>query len=875
MSALVEAEILEEPDFKWGKQRGVGGKNKDVRFYETFTYDGMDYALYDCVFMYKKDEPAPYIGKLVKIWENSFKSKKIKVQWFFRPWDISLFLGDAEVMENELFFASGVGTGLANINHLEAIAGKCNVVCISKDSRNLQPSAEEVQMADYVFSRTFDVTSNTISDQMGDTVGGLDVKYVFNRTESLRALDVRNVNPTGKDVIACRETLEAAGKNQLLQLKNVNPDENEDRMLGKEGTNANEMQVKDGGLLGEGSSGGNVNSSKIGKIKGITLENKNMLVDKNGSEKDKFKDIKSPVSPIKLEGVKKSARDSGEDLDNTRSKKAKLDGPVSSLEVKDVKHAQSLTSPGKDAPELDMNLDGSGNDVNLAGKSSFLDEKLLKTSTSSEKTPISGRAEDLNAFHGEQSKGNDFPSKNPESAHARDSVGTEKGKKLGENSSAHMKRPSKIYVGSPSEAERPVTPNGTPKSGSNKDFQGSGQAAKLVKNVNASTKRPLKRSDDLSTEKSNTRKIADYENMDKLADDSSPLGGPRSKKGKFEYTINKVSEKTCPDGVNNSLRLAANDNMTKSKLGKGASKEHLEGDPSNKGKFDDSNYKNNVIDNVKAKTCSVEIKNSPKVAAHEYTAKSNLGKGALKENFSDKVGKPSKNNLPTPSLVKCSGDDGKVGSRIFEVTRRPIVEKSNWMKLPWENKMKTAHDQGRLVLLQNLDPEYTSGEVEDIVWHAFKEESTAKMVQKTATSNPYSGQAFVIFKSREAVDRVVKTLEGGCLMLPNKRPLIVRIIDFPKFLEKQTFVGHLAIDKARRQRDMKEAVSTSHYSQNNTIEYEMAMAWCLLQSKSDSWWEKLYEEWVILVAILKMTILAVNFALYIQLSGNFGYFRLV
>lgn len=34
--------------------------------------------------------------------------------------------------------------------------------------------------------------------------------------------------------------------------------------------------------------------------------------------------------------------------------------------------------------------------------------------------------------------------------------------------------------------------------------------------------------------------------------------------------------------------------------------------------------------------------------------------------------------------------------------------------------MKTGHDQGRLVLLQNLDPEYTSGDVEVKLPHFFK-----------------------------------------------------------------------------------------------------------------------------------------------------------
>lgn len=34
---------------------------------------------------------------------------------------------------------------------------------------------------------------------------------------------------------------------------------------------------------------------------------------------------------------------------------------------------------------------------------------------------------------------------------------------------------------------------------------------------------------------------------------------------------------------------------------------------------------------------------------------------------------------------------------------------------PWEDRMQTAHEQGTLVLLQNLDPAFTSAEVEVII----------------------------------------------------------------------------------------------------------------------------------------------------------------
>ncbi|KAJ6361465.1 hypothetical protein OIU78_001989 [Salix suchowensis] len=76
-------------------------------------------------------------------------------------------------------------------------------------------------------------------------------------------------------------------------------------------------------------------------------------------------------------------------------------------------------------------------------------------------------------------------------------------------------------------------------------------------------------------------------------------------------------------------------------------------------------------------------------------------------------------------------------------------DRSKWFKgLPWEERMQTAHEQGTLVLLQNLDPSYTSAEVEDIIWHAFKQSCTVKMIQRTALASPHSGQAFVIFQKK-------------------------------------------------------------------------------------------------------------------------------
>lgn len=61
----------------------------------------------------------------------------------------------------------------------EAIAGKCNVVCIAKDVRNPQPSDEEIQMADFVFYRTFDVGKCKVVDKVDEKIAGIEGMCFF------------------------------------------------------------------------------------------------------------------------------------------------------------------------------------------------------------------------------------------------------------------------------------------------------------------------------------------------------------------------------------------------------------------------------------------------------------------------------------------------------------------------------------------------------------------------------------------------------------------------------------------------------------------------------------------------------------------------
>ncbi|KAF8034623.1 hypothetical protein BT93_C0817 [Corymbia citriodora subsp. variegata] len=477
--------------FKWGRKGRPGGKDREAQFYESFHFDGVEYARYDCVYLYKEGEPEPFVGKLIKIWETPTKLRRAKVLWFFRPCEITNYLGTEQLLENELLLASGEGVGLANVNPLEAIAGKCNVICTSKDPRNLQPSHEELQMADFVFSRTFDVGQRKIIDKIDERICGTEVKFIFNRIGSL--------NHNAVEKVLCLDK--------------------EDEDLGK--------------------------------------------------------------NALPSEAIVKSLDDLNRPL-----KKRKLD-------------ASEILLGNKHKNDEGKSTDGVG-------------------------------------------------------------------------------RQASIQSGSASE----------------KQFKN--------KNLNES---------------------------------------PRGEKVLSLKPEEKFMELSC------------------GKLGE------------------------------------VSSHQSPRKDNHEA--------------------------LPVD------------------------VDKNTWFKEPpFEDRMQTACEQGTLVLLRNLDPTYVSTEVEDIIWQGFREKCSAKMLPQTTTSSPHSGQAFVIFKTKEAAKRAIKKLYTGCLVLPDGRPL-VGCVETPCSPGKQsTFNGHLVISnpKQPQTRETKEAVSTSHFSQPNTIVYDMAMEWSLQQQKLDFILDKLYKK---------------------------------
>ncbi|KAG8391073.1 hypothetical protein BUALT_Bualt01G0149900 [Buddleja alternifolia] len=549
---LQEPKGDEDLQFCWGQKKGT------ANLYESFTLDGIEYSLYDCVYMWRTDQAEPDIGKLVRIWETDGHERKVEVVWFFRPTEIAHWLGDIKPLQKEIFLACGQGKDLSNVDPLEAISGKCNVVCSSKHTRNSQPTEEEMRKVDYIFYRTFDVGKYIISEKFPSSIGGIEVHHFFNRREYVKRVVCALPKANSKPSPRTEETLARATK--------------------------------------------------------------------DGQSRRVEKGFKVPAAPM------------GRQINNL--------------------------------PEDGIH---SG-----AKRKSFDSGAKVKSS----ERFLSARPSDIGAVNK---------------------------RKLLDSLGMFFVHPFKLEI----------------------------------------------------------------------------------HLGLFDSKITLALAEGCRE----------------------------EARPHSQSRVSGHEKHMNVEDSCKEKK--------------ELSTRVNLEEKASK--LIERGGGSKHHVSPTISY------------KYMEVTRRPEMDSSKWFKpKPWvEERLFEAHDKGTLVLLENLDPSFTSSEVEDIVWHAFGQKVNAKMIQRSSFSSPHSGQAFAIFKTKEAADNVISRLTNGCLMLGDGRPIVGRREAPIESGHSSGFVGHLSIDRTRshRQREaMKNAVSTSHYSQSNTIEYELAIEWRLLQEKSDLWWRALYEE---------------------------------
>uniref|UniRef100_M4CPF9 BAH domain-containing protein n=1 Tax=Brassica campestris TaxID=3711 RepID=M4CPF9_BRACM len=605
-------------EFKWGKKRRVGGKKKDVQFYESFTFDGDEYSLYDSVLVgdaSEQDSHELFVAKIIKIWEHTNKRAKnprqVKLLWFFRPSEISphLLEGVQDVLANELFLASGEGPGLANVNPLEAICGKCSVVCISKDKRNPQPTDEEIKSADFVFRRAFDVGSSRVVDTIDDKIAGVDVTFLFNRAGSKQ--EATNVQKIQEDMNGSLDSLKL---NSLPACVSV--PETED----------NSIESSD---CRERSYGG-----EEGKEKGLSKL----------AEERSVKD--SSVQESSAHGKEHDACEAsgfrGNDCDGSKAQ---------------------------------------GSEV----KKQFTKEKSL---------PAEARSSDTCDASGSRVKHSD--SEKPQA----------------------------------NDVKKPLTKQKSVSGGE-----------RYSKESNGLDDRPQKK-----------------QKLDGC--DTDAFKRPRDKVTGDEVPPEKPSlvKKHRDLGVSVSERRDAK------------------------------------------------------------TAKKPSFDGKLLQRAEDET----------------LGDDYERGYQVIEVKQKPDAVNSKWFRpLPWEESMREAEKEERVVLLQNLDPTYTSDEVQDIVYSALSEQSTARMIERTSVTISHTGEALVIVNSRQAAERAIRRLDKGCLLLSSGRPLVAVFAKINPPGKLSSFYGHTKLQKTQMRRETRDRVSTSRGSQPNTLEYVMAMEWYLHRARSD------------------------------------------
>ncbi|KAL9224284.1 hypothetical protein vseg_000337 [Gypsophila vaccaria] len=664
--------IDEEIEFSWGKKRGRGGAKKNVQFYESFKFDGVEYSLYDSVYLFKKGEMEPYVA----------------------------------VHENELFLGAGEGTGLTNLNPLEAIAGKCNVVCTSKDSRNRQPSAKELEMADFIFYRTFDVNNLTISDKLDAKIAMVDVTMLLNKNDHRQAdlAKLDNVK-AAVDAAKTRNTAE----NILVASDHAKLDDDNVAVAAAKQLISAEARLAD---------------LSAGKL-GTDESDKTALVAGIGKKETLNKDTDDKVVP------------------STSDKTALVAGIGK-------KETLNKDTDDKVVPSTSKQVLESGQKTNLKS----LDLKKTKLQKVGQGTVVATATE-----NGKLLLANDVKKQIV-------AGGNQSEDRLSKKLNRDGARKNIVSGGTSNQKSVNVSP------ASNKTTEPVGRAAAIIEG-------------------------------DKLTLEVVGISDTPPRKQKYEGLVDE-----------------------KSYIASGKQSKDL---------------KNSVGKDPELPSRAIESNDKRKLPNERDGTSEGLSRKRKANNLIERKPNDKSGKVSTKQPY-----DGQVegGNEVKEVVQRQ-VDTSKWFTASsWEDRMKFACDEERLILLQNLDPTYNSLDVENIVRDGFGENCNVKIVPRTKTSSPHTGQAFVIFNKREAAQKVIAKLERSCLMLPNGRPLVGTInTDVTSLPGKQSqFFGHLVLDKLKHQKEMKDAVSTSHSTQPNTIEYEMALEWRLLQDQSDLWWKLLYQK---------------------------------
>lgn len=172
-------------------------------------------------------------------------------------------------------------------------------------------------------------------------------------------------------------------------------------------------------------------------------------------------------------------------------------------------------------------------------------------------------------------------------------------------------------------------------------------------------------------------------------------------------------------------------------------------------------------------------------------------------------------------------------------------------KQAWDVNLQQGLLHGKVLLMQNLNPLFTSADIRNLTRNVFKGCSDAQVTPQhcvsRATYSEARGAALVIFETESLADLALQELEDKCLVLTaSKRPLIASKAKVSEPGKVSRFPGHFPLDnfkllKQRQNETMIKGLATSYCLQPNTLEFEMAMEWRCHQDMAQGCWDRLYK----------------------------------
>ncbi|KAG6557889.1 hypothetical protein Mapa_000066 [Marchantia paleacea] len=165
----------------------------------------------------------------------------------------------------------------------------------------------------------------------------------------------------------------------------------------------------------------------------------------------------------------------------------------------------------------------------------------------------------------------------------------------------------------------------------------------------------------------------------------------------------------------------------------------------------------------------------------------------------------------------------------------------------WDEKniVEEAVSNGRALLLKNLDPYLNSVELEAILENVLDITCDVRILPPKCITCYKSAEAIVIVKKADIAEDVLTTLTENILAISeDERPVLASKLTKPT-QSIGNFHGFFNLEKfgwkMNATAEQKNAVSTSHCAQSNTVEYEMGLLWRVIQDRDAVAWKTLEE----------------------------------